>query len=92
MKKETYKISSSLMLQIIDDEALLMDADTQQFYELNESAVALWEIMSEHHDFSDVVDEMLERYEVSKEQVQHDLDVFASYLINHGLLEVNEPS
>jgi len=90
MKKGTYKISSSLMLQIIDDEALLMDTNTQQFYELNEGGVVLWKIMKEHNSFNDVIDDMLEAYEVSKEQVQQDLEVFISYLIKHDLLKINE--
>ncbi len=90
MKKGTYKISSSLMLQIIDDEALLMDTNTQQFYELNEGGVVLWKIMKEHNSFNNVIDDMLEAYEVSKEQVQQDLEVFISYLIKHDLLKINE--
>ena len=90
MTNKTYTISSSIMLQVIDDEAMLMDMNTQKFYELNKGAVVLWKIMKEHSTFDAVINEMLECYEVSKEQVEKDLNVFIEYLISQGILKVTE--
>ena len=92
MDNKSYTISSSLMLQTIDDETLLMDSKTQLFYELNESGTVLFEVIQKHHTFNDVVDEMLERYDVSKEQIELDLNTFVTYLIEQGILELHATS
>ncbi len=78
------------MLQTIDDEALLMDTQTRLFYELNESGVILWEFMQNHNNFTNVIDDMLEHFDVSKEQVSNDLNIFISELVKQKMIEVDD--
>ncbi len=89
MKNKSYTIIPSLMLQVIDDEAILMDTESREFYELNESALVLWNIMTENNNLDDVLNQMLETFEVSKEQVENDLNNFIEYLQSKNLLKIN---
>ena len=78
------------MLQTIDDEALLMDTDTRLFYELNESAVLLWGFMKKHNNFTQVVDDMLEHFNVPKEQLLTDLNLFVTELVEQKMIKVDD--
>lgn len=87
MNSKIYEILPSLMLQVIDGEALLMDTDSREFYELNESGLVLWKIIKKHNSFHDVLNEILDSFEVSKEQAENDLNSFIDYLVKKNILE-----
>lgn len=89
MKDRKYVVSSSSMLQIIDEEALLMNTDTRKFYELNESALVFWEIIQKYNDFNVVVNAILEHFEIAKDQVEVDLERFMNDLSKHGVIKFN---
>ena len=86
MKYKKYLIPSSIMIQKIDDELLLMDANTHLFYELNATAASLWKIMEQYDDFEDVMTEMLECFEVSREELESDLQNFILSLHEQGMI------
>jgi hypothetical protein len=90
MKHKNYTIPSSVVMQKIDDEALLMDADTHLFYELNATAAVLWEVIEQYDNFDDVVTEMLAYFEVSKEELEDDLKNFMLSLQEQGMILLNE--
>ncbi|MDF1884373.1 PqqD family protein [Sulfurimonas sp. SAG-AH-194-C21] len=89
-KNKTYTISPSVMLQHIDDESLLMDANTKLFYELNDMGSVLWETLQHHTNFDGVVKEMLQNYDVSQEQLQNDLMLFSKEPIEKEMIIINE--
>lgn len=88
MQKNSYRLSSSLMVQNIDDESLLMDTKTQLFYELNESAAFIFSVMQKHTLFSDVVTELSEYFDASPEVLLKDLYQFASSLADQEMIEI----
>ena len=84
-----YTISPSVFVQSIDDETLLMNSETELFYELNAIGSILWEIIQEKDNLDAVVDEMLERYDAEKEQIEKDLESFIQVPIEQKMILVN---
>ena len=85
-----YSISSSVILQTIDEESLLMDEETHLFYELNSTGAFFWEILQEYDVLSDAFSEIVECFDVSKEQLENDFSKFISDLIEQGVIEIDE--
>jgi len=78
------------MLQNIDDESLLMDTNTQLFYELNESAAFMFSVMQKHTLFSDVVAELTNYFDAPQELLFKDLYQFAMSLAEQNMLEIHD--
>lgn len=86
----TYSIPDSVMLQNIDDETLLLDTNTQEFFSLNEMGAAMWESMSEYKNLNEVLKEFQEAFEVDENQLKEDIAAFASQLKEKGLITFND--
>ena len=83
---QNYTLSSSLMTQSIDDEILLMDMQTQNFYALNNSGEILFEILQKHTILQNVYDEMFETFEVEKDQLLNDIETFVENLTKQNMM------
>ena len=87
---DTYTLSSSLMTQEVDDEILLMDMETQLFYELNPTGYVLWESIQKHTKLENVFAEMQELYEVSDADLKRDIDTFVDNLAKSEMIHFND--
>lgn len=84
-----YTIPSTVMLQIVDDETLLFNSETELFFTLNAVGTVMWEVMSENSTLCAVYDELIEVYDVPSEQLEADIIVFATVLKEQELLVVS---
>lgn len=84
-----YTIPSTVMLQIVDDETLLFNSETELFFTLNAVGTVMWEVMSENSTLRAVYDELIEVYDVPSEQLEADIIVFATVLKEQELLVVS---
>lgn len=90
MISKRYTIPYTVMMQNVDDETLLFDSQNGLFFALNESGAKMWEVMERHEEFSAVVSELLELFEVERQRLENDLEIFAQSLMEQGLLEVSD--
>jgi len=86
----SYTIPDSVMLQNIDDETLLLDTNTQEFFSLNEIGSAMWESMSEYNNLEEVYKEFQEAFDIDANQLKSDITTFASALKEKGLITFND--
>lgn len=84
-----YTIPSTVMLQIVDDETLLFNSETELFFTLNAVGTVMWEVMSENSTLRAIYDELIEVYDVPSEQLEADIIVFATVLKEQELLVVS---
>jgi len=84
-----YTIPSSVMLQTIDEESLLLNTQSEQFFSLNEMGCLMWDAMQKHSTLSAIKEEFLELYDVSSDVLSKDLLLFGSTLKEKGLLFVD---
>jgi len=72
------KLRSELVLRQLGDEHVIVDSckgvvDLSKVYTLNETAAFLWkELQGRDFDYSDIVELLLERYDVEKEHAESD--------------------
>lgn len=62
------------------------------YYELKEVAARIWELVQQPRSFQEVLDKILEEYEVSTEQCERDLLALIESLSSRGLLEIKASS
>jgi len=84
-----YTIPNSVMLQTVDDESLLLDTESEEFFSLNEMGRLIWNAMQQHNTLDAIRIEFLELYDVSSDILSQDLLLFGSTLKEKGLLSAD---
>jgi hypothetical protein len=75
-----YSTPTSVMLQIVDDEALLFNSINNQFYTINTIGAVMWEVMQNYSILTDVLNELKEDFDISQDQLSNDLIAFGESL------------
>ena len=84
------KISKRVFAQNIDDEMVLLDTTTQNYFGLDGVGSVMWQTIEEKIVIQDILDTLLEYYEVEEDILKRDLFIFIDSLVNSQLLEVVE--
>lgn len=85
-----YRISSTVMLQNVDDEPLLFDSESGLFFSLNGTGTLFWDVICKHDTMGAVLEYLLEIYDVEKFQLERDLTVFVKVLYDQKLIHFDE--
>lgn len=71
----------------LDEGKALLDMRESKYYKLNGSAALIWGWIGSGSSFDQLLDNMLERFDVSEEQCRKDLQAVLSDFLNTGLIE-----
>lgn len=82
-------IPDTLFLQTVDDETILLDTETQEYFSLNESGTMIWNILEEKKNLKEVQETILDMYEIDENQVESDILKFVEALKEKKLIFVN---
>ena len=82
-------LSNNVFSQEIDDETIILDAITQEYFSLNEIGKVIWSLLSENKNLEEIKVQMLEMYEVPEEQLEKDLLNFLQALAKKGLISID---
>lgn len=82
-------IPDTLFLQTVDDDTILLDTNTQEYFSLNELGTTIWDIMSKANNLKEVKKEILEKYEVDEKQVESDILKFVEVLYSKKLILID---
>jgi len=85
-----YTIPSTVMLQKVDDETLIFNSETGLFFNLNESAEIMWEVMSKHSSIVEVYEELREIIDIPEKELQTDLLAFAKAMFDQGMFTIDQ--
>jgi len=80
--------SEIVFAQEIDGEMVLLDMENENYFGLDEVGTAIWQAMQEHGSLQEVLNALLEQYDVEAEVLEHDLSDFVEKLVDSGLVEV----
>jgi hypothetical protein len=84
-----YQIPQTVFIQEIDDEVILLDTTTQEYFSLNEVGKNIIDLISENLTKDQIVEELSNIYEVDKIQIEKDLTNFAKALEEKGLITID---
>jgi hypothetical protein len=71
----------------VEGEVLALDVDAATYIAANESGTVLWERLAEGATRDQLVDALLEAYEIERPQAEMDVEAFVAELRSRGLLE-----
>jgi hypothetical protein len=86
----TYKVSPNHLYSEIADEAVILDLESGVYYGLNSVGVAIWQWLQQPQSEEELLNLVLEEYEVTPEQAKQDLQSILKEMLAVGLLEVSK--
>jgi 6-pyruvoyl-tetrahydropterin synthase len=69
-----FKFQKGLIIQKLDNQTVIFDADESVLYTLNETAAVIFDKLKKKWDKERIVNFMLKKYDVKKERLEKDFD------------------
>ena len=82
--------SETVFAQEVDGEMVLLDMESENYFGLDEVGTAIWQAMQEKETLQEVLEVLLDQYDVEAEVLERDLSDFVGKLLESGLVEVKE--
>lgn len=83
-------IKSVVATQLDEGDGVLVDLDTKQYFQLNETAMLIWRAIENGRPLDRIVEEIVATYSVSDEQALASTKSVLSRLQNHRLIRPAE--
>lgn len=80
--------NESVFAQLVDDEMVLLDMESENYFGLDEVGTSIWNAMQENETLEEVFSVLLEQYDVGEEMLKNDLLNFVTKLVDNGLAKV----
>ena len=87
--KSKITLSKNVFAQEIDEETIILDSETQEYFSINEIGKVIWSLIEEKKNLEEIKAEMLDMYEVPEEQLEKDLLNFLQALEQKGLIKID---
>ena len=87
--KSKITLSKNVFAQEIDEETIILDSETQEYFSINEIGKVIWSLIEEKKNLEEIKAEMLDMYEVPEEQLEKDLLNFIQALEQKGLIKID---
>lgn len=81
-------IADSVFSQEVDNEMVLLDTESEEYFGLDETAAVIWQHLAENESLREVHASMLAIYDVAAEQLEQDILAFVEKLIDAGLVQL----
>ena len=82
-----FTVSKDVLFQEVSGETVLLDLDSESYFGLDEVGTRIWTLLNEGKTAVEMVDVLLEEYEVERETLEGDVRDLLTALIEAGLLE-----
>ncbi|HEY9000084.1 MAG TPA: PqqD family protein [Mucilaginibacter sp.] len=85
---KTVKISNNVLFQHINNECVLLDMDSEQYYGLDDIGARMWQLLSEDGDTGKALTLLLAEYDIDEKTLRQDLFNLITELGNVKLISV----
>ena len=86
-------IPPQVLTRTVGDEVVILDLATGTYFGLDPVGARIWELIGEGKTLVEVCDQMLDEYEVSREELERDTLRLAEELVEQGLIAASaDPS
>ena len=91
IKTESYiKRNKEIFASEIDDEVVMMNVDTGKYYGMDTVGSRIWELIAEEIQVREVINKLMEEYDVGEEQCEKDVLEFLNELYENKLVQVTK--
>ena len=87
--KSKVTVSKNVFAQEIDEETIILDSETQEYFSLNEIGKVIWSLLERNKQLEEIKAEMLDMYEVPADQIEKDLLNFIQALGAKRLISID---
>ncbi len=87
-KKVTF--ADTVFAQEVDGEMVLLDMESENYFGLDEVGTSMWQAIQSKENLQEVLEVLLEQYEVEEDVLKKDLMTFVEKLQESGLVKVEE--
>jgi hypothetical protein len=81
-------VSADVVTRHLDEELIMLDLDTENYFGLDEVGTRMWEVLSSTPSVQAAFDQLLSEYDVDAERLHVDLEKLVTQLLEHGLVRV----
>jgi hypothetical protein len=78
-----------VVAKVIDGEAIIINLSNGIYYSMDQVGALIWELIEAGHSLDAIVQKIVDRYEVSSQQVQADMERLVAELCHENLLVVS---
>jgi hypothetical protein len=86
MSSERFAASTEVLAAHLEGEAVLLHMETKDYFRLNDTAAWVWKGLERGLDRPALIESLLERYEVTPEQAERELDTLLGELERRSLI------
>ena len=72
-----------------DGDVVILNLKDSVYYGLNEVGGRIWELIQEPNEVGDIVDSLLDEYDVERERCNREVVDLITELVDKGLVEIN---
>jgi hypothetical protein len=83
-------VNENVFSQEVDGEIVLLDMESENYFGLDEIGAAFWQLLQSHEILQDVLERLLEMYDVEEAVLQKDLESFVKRLDENGLVRIED--
>jgi hypothetical protein len=81
-------ISKDVLTQELQDETVLLDLDSENYFGLDSVGTRIWQLLNEGQDEVAIVNTLLDEYEVEREVLEKDISGLLNRLNEAGLIKI----
>ncbi len=86
--QDNITIADTVFAQEVDEEMVILDTVSEEYFGLDEMAAVIWQHLSETGSLQQTHDAMSEMYDVDAQQLEADICRFVQELVDAGLVQV----
>ena len=90
MSGHRIRLSTNVLLQRVNDEAVLLDLETRSYFGLDPIGTIIWEGIENNKSETEIVESITQRFAVEAEVACRDLREFLIELRDDGLIHLKE--
>ena len=80
--------SPDALIQLMDNEAIVLDIASERYFGLNTVGARLWELLKANPALEEAHRRLLEEYDVAAPDLERDLIVIVTQLASEGLVSI----
>jgi hypothetical protein len=83
------QIPSSVFIQEVDNEVIILDTITEEYFSINEVGKDIWDLISKNQSLKAIKEELSLVYEIDEKQLEVDILNFIKALNEKGLINID---
>jgi len=82
-------IPDTLFSQEVDDETIVLDTNTQEYFNFSSFGKVIWDMLLEGSTLQEIFDELNEFLEIDEKKLENDILTFVSSLEERNLIKIS---